>query len=696
MIFRVGAERSRRRSVHKVHDCGENREGNNPENSGVKGIQKALGLYSNYTNSSDVSVGAMTPFEWLHKFAAEQNKKNLLHAPQFESSRILLFTASKLSVMPDEDLGGNAKEFMRIAQQYYTMGDWSPPLSLTKVFDIYRTFSEIDFDLTNDPNWNTFWEEYFKNLTSQKLSETESNRLQFLISNAKTQLLTGYRYKVISVTDFLPAEVGESRAEQALKEIRCRSFFQQINRYRRELSAEECYYRLIDIFEKNLINEIEAASATFEIQFKGSKKIEQSVTFLEMALLQIKSKLEFEFLGEKAHFLIKPLEDIVNECLRMRQLIDQSLENICHEASPGVDARILIDLEMPTIERSAVYQNLSEIGARFTSRYLTSSHVLKEVHDKVMQTRVDVIKAYFNDQPPFHKVQEKIDRVTSLSGKRTLLELLFVEFLQDKINFPDPAHYLRWFGVTLTPKQKKFQTMFQKQYLTALKREYNEISQTLAMQHLKESVSKAILAPLGKASIFDTRDDSVQNELKDFIEHPPERKSLMGETLNLFDPFTPMEIDITIGLHNQLDAVLRYVKSTSVVSIASVHQTYEASQDFTKLVSGEIDALQLSKALRQITDLEQRKKTILDLFQFVISKPNTHPEDCVPVLQELFINAVKEEVRRLNPKNLDEKNTAYQTLLAPAKASPLLRYGDEKTTHSLFHKLDALIERISI
>ncbi|MFO1257424.1 MAG: hypothetical protein U1E78_03260 [Gammaproteobacteria bacterium] len=38
MIFRVGAERSRRRSVHKVHDCGENREGNNPENSAVKGI----------------------------------------------------------------------------------------------------------------------------------------------------------------------------------------------------------------------------------------------------------------------------------------------------------------------------------------------------------------------------------------------------------------------------------------------------------------------------------------------------------------------------------------------------------------------------------------------------------------------------------------------------------------------------------
>ncbi|MFO1257085.1 MAG: hypothetical protein U1E78_01475 [Gammaproteobacteria bacterium] len=39
-IFRVGAERSRRRSVHKVHDCGENREGNNPENSAVKGISQ--------------------------------------------------------------------------------------------------------------------------------------------------------------------------------------------------------------------------------------------------------------------------------------------------------------------------------------------------------------------------------------------------------------------------------------------------------------------------------------------------------------------------------------------------------------------------------------------------------------------------------------------------------------------------------
>ncbi|MFO1257054.1 MAG: hypothetical protein U1E78_01320 [Gammaproteobacteria bacterium] len=50
MIFRVGAERSRRRSVHKVHDCDENREGNNPENSAVKGILRDddYGVYSKY------------------------------------------------------------------------------------------------------------------------------------------------------------------------------------------------------------------------------------------------------------------------------------------------------------------------------------------------------------------------------------------------------------------------------------------------------------------------------------------------------------------------------------------------------------------------------------------------------------------------------------------------------------------------
>ncbi|MFO1257784.1 MAG: hypothetical protein U1E78_05160 [Gammaproteobacteria bacterium] len=66
MIFRVGAERSRRRSVHKVHDCGENREGNNPENSGVKGISKLfcpitervslLNDFKNHKNSIGTSV----------------------------------------------------------------------------------------------------------------------------------------------------------------------------------------------------------------------------------------------------------------------------------------------------------------------------------------------------------------------------------------------------------------------------------------------------------------------------------------------------------------------------------------------------------------------------------------------------------------------------------------------------------------
>ncbi|MFO1259142.1 MAG: hypothetical protein U1E78_12135 [Gammaproteobacteria bacterium] len=57
MIFRVGAERSRRRSVHKVHDCDENREGNNPENSAVKGIPPLfLVININYQHSTTLKL----------------------------------------------------------------------------------------------------------------------------------------------------------------------------------------------------------------------------------------------------------------------------------------------------------------------------------------------------------------------------------------------------------------------------------------------------------------------------------------------------------------------------------------------------------------------------------------------------------------------------------------------------------------
>ncbi|MFO1257571.1 MAG: hypothetical protein U1E78_04050 [Gammaproteobacteria bacterium] len=38
MIFRVGAEPLSNRSVHKVHEDCEMGDGNNPENSAVKGI----------------------------------------------------------------------------------------------------------------------------------------------------------------------------------------------------------------------------------------------------------------------------------------------------------------------------------------------------------------------------------------------------------------------------------------------------------------------------------------------------------------------------------------------------------------------------------------------------------------------------------------------------------------------------------
>ncbi|MFO1258540.1 MAG: hypothetical protein U1E78_09065 [Gammaproteobacteria bacterium] len=58
MIFRVGAERSRRRSVHKVHDCDENREGNNPENSAVEGIDASYLKYliKNYNVPNEIKL----------------------------------------------------------------------------------------------------------------------------------------------------------------------------------------------------------------------------------------------------------------------------------------------------------------------------------------------------------------------------------------------------------------------------------------------------------------------------------------------------------------------------------------------------------------------------------------------------------------------------------------------------------------
>ncbi|MFO1258067.1 MAG: hypothetical protein U1E78_06635 [Gammaproteobacteria bacterium] len=39
MIFRIGAEPLSNRSVHKVHEDCEMGDGNNPENSAVKGIR---------------------------------------------------------------------------------------------------------------------------------------------------------------------------------------------------------------------------------------------------------------------------------------------------------------------------------------------------------------------------------------------------------------------------------------------------------------------------------------------------------------------------------------------------------------------------------------------------------------------------------------------------------------------------------
>ncbi|MFO1256829.1 MAG: hypothetical protein U1E78_00130 [Gammaproteobacteria bacterium] len=62
MIFRVGAEPLSNRSVHKVHEDCEMGDGNNPENSAVKGIRHqstcfnlSSGFFGNYRHPAQRS-----------------------------------------------------------------------------------------------------------------------------------------------------------------------------------------------------------------------------------------------------------------------------------------------------------------------------------------------------------------------------------------------------------------------------------------------------------------------------------------------------------------------------------------------------------------------------------------------------------------------------------------------------------------
>ncbi|MFO1257634.1 MAG: hypothetical protein U1E78_04365 [Gammaproteobacteria bacterium] len=74
--FRVGAERSRRRSVHKVHDCDENREGNNKENSAVKGIKPVeLTHSSNILKMQDEALIAEKTSKWSNSILNFNHKK---------------------------------------------------------------------------------------------------------------------------------------------------------------------------------------------------------------------------------------------------------------------------------------------------------------------------------------------------------------------------------------------------------------------------------------------------------------------------------------------------------------------------------------------------------------------------------------------------------------------------------------------
>ncbi|MBI2792031.1 MAG: hypothetical protein HYX61_08735 [Gammaproteobacteria bacterium] len=212
-------------------------------------------------------------------------------------------------------LGSYASDFIQHANQRFTNGEISPPITLRTVQAIYTYFDQLNIDLIGNLNGNAYekqrakeWNTYWHNVVAEFQREGKKFNQEEL-TKVKNDILTAYRQKIITMCNFHP----KGQESDEMDEMRAQEYLLSINQLYDSLTAYEAYdfilKKLINDFENDLWLDVQSLSRLLNTTNHSDyvKKFDEMI-----------SRKTVEFLGSTA--LNRIFSEVTNDKEFLKQL----------------------------------------------------------------------------------------------------------------------------------------------------------------------------------------------------------------------------------------------------------------------------------------------------------------------------------------------------------------------------------------
>lgn len=328
-----------------------------------------------------------TPTEFFQFIVSMNEYKNQIASVNGQSERCQLFSLPDAPSLPVHLLGEQAKAFMDKAIDNIKV-NLGPPLTKTKIENVYREFDSIDKDIKNSTAWISYWHDNRdtiiqnakKSLIRRKQNEfvreyrndhPEAKNLpkklildkfdqghypeiinfdgEAELKKKQEEVLSAYRFKVISNTQYYE----ENEENHQLNTTRSKDFLQRINAKRREgLSKDEAFNSLKNDFEQHLKQESDECVALFKQMVEQGSDLNNVIVKMDNNIEKTKAICFNAYLGLNAedNEYINPLVAQRRKFAAFNDLMTTEIENIAGSFVPSVSDEHVSDETMNLIQ----------------------------------------------------------------------------------------------------------------------------------------------------------------------------------------------------------------------------------------------------------------------------------------------------------------------------------------------------------
>lgn len=321
-------------------------------------------------------------FDWIKiiRFAHERDGLQLTSAKI--GDRLRFFSHNGDIQPPMDHFGPIALSFKNAAKEMYDSGAISPPWEKDKVQKMYTRFSQLAKDLTQDPQWNAYWQdlkinhqeelkalviddhldtqmhifrrafqeahpEVTSNITDKRVlehagySSVEAFKEEFRksieepenkwnemidnkISDLQQQMLQSYRFKLFSSCQYLQKLPNENDTAYKMREFRVQDFLQQLNKNMRSIEASDKSPKeaVEEVYEKVHQQLTDKLQNTIEHNIKTAKENIKTGTSLENAIATLDKELDKALKSKEVAFLGNEAQPNVDKLIRYKEKLE--------------------------------------------------------------------------------------------------------------------------------------------------------------------------------------------------------------------------------------------------------------------------------------------------------------------------------------------------------------------------------------